>query len=100
MAEDTIVAPGVVRNPERRSGRPTIQCTRVAVEQVINLLAQGETIESAAHQYHITPDQVRDALRYAEQLVHALVAEPSDEELDQLAEQKHANDPHLSEVAE
>ena len=87
MAEDTVVAPGIVRNPERRSGRPTIQGTRIAVEQVLNLLAHGESIESTAYQYGITPDQVRDALRYAEQLVHALVAAPSDEELDRLAQQ-------------
>lgn len=81
MAEDTIVAPGIVRNPERRSGRPSIAGTRIAVEQVLNLHAHGESIESAAYQCRITPDHVCDALRYAERLVHALVADPSNESL-------------------
>lgn len=68
MTADTVVALGIVRNPECRAGRPTVQGTRIAVEQVLNLLAHGESVESRAYQYCITPDQV-----------YVFVDEPSDE---------------------
>jgi len=88
MAEDTadkVVAPGVVTNPGRRHGRPTVQGTRVAVEDVLYALAAGEPVERVTHSYRLSPEQMRHALAYAADLVHALVPALTDDELDDLA---------------
>jgi uncharacterized protein (DUF433 family) len=87
MAEDivdTVVAPGVVTNPGRRHGRPTIQGTRIAVEDVLYALAAGEPPERVAHSYRLSPEQIRHALAYAADLVHALVPPVTDDELDEM----------------
>jgi len=83
---DTVVAPGIVTNPGRQGGRPTIAGTRITVEHVLYNLAVGESVEDILHSFpHLTREQVQAAIRYAADLVHALVPEISDEELDRLA---------------
>lgn len=91
MAEDMIVAPGIVRNPERRGGRPTIQGTRIAVDDVLSALGTDpQAIEAVRRSYpHLTPENVQQAIRYAWTLVHALVPEMSEEELDRLAQEQN-----------
>lgn len=100
MAEDTTVAPGVVTNPERHSGRPTIQGTRIAVEQILYSLAAGDPMEEIQSGYRLTPEQMRDALRYAAGLLRELVPVMSDEELDRLAAEAQQHKVHPSEVAD
>ena len=100
MAEDTVVASGIVTNPERRSGRSTIQGTRLAVDEVLYTIAAGESIEGTASEYRLSPEQVRDAVRYAAGVVRELVPVISDEELDRLAAEAQQRKGHPSEVAD
>lgn len=100
MAEDTVIAPGIVTNPERRSGRPTVQGTRLTVDELLYTIAAGESIEETAREYRLTSEQVRDAVRYAAGLVRALVPAMSDEELDRLAAEVRPRETHQSEVAD
>jgi uncharacterized protein (DUF433 family) len=68
---DTQLAPGIVRNPDRRGGRPTIAGTRITVEDVIARLAGGWTIEDILHAFpHLTREQVLQAISYAVVVVH------------------------------
>lgn len=86
MAEDTVIAPGIVTNPDRRGGRPTLRGTRIAVEDVLYLLAAGEPVERVLDNYpHLTYGDVQHALRYAADLIHGLIPNMSDDELDRLA---------------
>ncbi len=69
---DTQIAPGIVTNPQRQGGRPTIQGTRITVELVLDQLAAGHSIEDILTDYpHLTREHVLHAIAYAAQLVHA-----------------------------
>ena len=100
MAEDTVIAPGIVTNPERRSGRPTIQGTRLTVDELLYAIAAGESVKGTAREYRISPEQVRDAVRYAAGVVRSLVPVMPDEELDRLAGEAQQRKVPPSEVAD
>jgi uncharacterized protein (DUF433 family) len=69
---DTIVAPGIVTNPARLRGRPTIQGTRISVELILDMLARGQTFDDILASYpHLTREQLSAAVRYAQQFVVA-----------------------------
>jgi len=56
-------------NPKVMAGKPVIKGTRVPVEQVLRLLAQGITVEQVLEDYpHLTRDDVMAALLYAAKL--------------------------------
>ena len=68
---DTILAPGVVANPARRRGRPTLAGTRITVEEVMSKLAADWTIEEILDAWpHLTRQQILQAIAYATDLVH------------------------------
>ena len=51
--------------PGRRGGRPTIKGTRVAVDDVLDMLAAGWRPEEVAEELEIPLEAVYEALRYA-----------------------------------
>jgi uncharacterized protein (DUF433 family) len=68
---DTQLAPGIVRNPDRRGGRPTIAGTRITVEDIVVRLAGGWTIEDILHAFpHLVREQVLQAISYAAVVLH------------------------------
>jgi len=68
----------IVSDPEILSGKPVIRGTRVAVEFILNLLAEGWTIEQILENYPtITPEGLRAVFAFAaecmkEELVYEL----------------------------
>ena len=71
---DTQVAPGIVTNPERQGGRPTVAGTRITVEIILDKLAAGRTIDDILVDYpHLTRQKVLDAIAFAAQLVRQVV---------------------------
>ena len=71
-AQDMPLAPGIVRNPARMSGRATIAGTRITVANVLARIAAGQTLEDVLSAYpHLTHQHILDALAYAAQLVEA-----------------------------
>ncbi len=70
-SQDTVVAPGIVTNPARLRGRPTIQGTRLSVELILDLLAHGKFDEIVASYPQLTREQLGAAIGYAKQLVIA-----------------------------
>jgi uncharacterized protein (DUF433 family) len=78
---DTILAPGIVANPARRHGRPTLAGTRITVEEVLGKLAADWSIEEILDAWpHLARQQILQAIAYATDLVHeraeALVGAP------------------------
>jgi uncharacterized protein (DUF433 family) len=55
----------VVVDPNILVGKPTIRGTRLAVEFIIDLLAQGWNTEDIIENYQITIDDVHACLSYA-----------------------------------
>lgn len=51
--------------PGRRGGRPTVKGTRVSVDDILEALASGWSIEEVSENYRIPVEAVREALRYA-----------------------------------
>lgn len=57
---------GVVTNSEVMDGLPVIRGTRIAVYLILEMLEAGLTIDQIVTEYpHLTPDQVRAAVRFA-----------------------------------
>jgi uncharacterized protein (DUF433 family) len=53
-------------------GKPTVRGTRIAVELIIDLLAQGWTQEQLLDSYpSLTPDDIRACLAYASEVLHS-----------------------------
>ncbi|MBI2097952.1 MAG: DUF433 domain-containing protein [Candidatus Vogelbacteria bacterium] len=57
-------------NPKKLVGKPVIKGTRIAVELVLRLLAQGATIEEILRTYpHLTKVQIQACLAYATEVI-------------------------------
>jgi len=57
-------------NPDVLGGKPIISGTRISVEFVVGLLAQGWTVDDVLKEYdHITREDVQECLAYAHQLL-------------------------------
>jgi uncharacterized protein (DUF433 family) len=59
------VYPGISVDPDIRFGKPCIAGTRIDVATIIGALAAGETVETVASEYELSPQQIRTALSYA-----------------------------------
>jgi len=58
--------PNIVATPGIVSGRPRIINTRLSVEFILGLLAEGASVENIVAAYpQITGDQIREAIRFA-----------------------------------
>lgn len=56
----------IVMNPKIMVGKPVIRGTRITVEYVLTLLAQGLSVEEILKDYpHLTSDDVSAVLLYA-----------------------------------
>ena len=67
---ETVVAPGIVTNPARRRGKPTLAGTRITVEEVFDKLVAGRSIEDILEAWpHLTRERVLNAIAYAAGLV-------------------------------
>ena len=62
---DRVVAPGIVVNPDRCSGAPTIQGTRIFADTVAALARDCDGWETLTFDYGITVEQGRQALNWA-----------------------------------
>ena len=59
----------IVIDPEVQHGKPVIRDTRVPVARVLACLAGDMTFAEICQEYDLTPDDIRAAIRYAEELV-------------------------------
>jgi uncharacterized protein (DUF433 family) len=60
----------ITLNPEVLVGKPVIKGTRISVEFIVGLLAQGWTVEDITKEYdHVTEEDVKACLGYAHQLL-------------------------------
>jgi uncharacterized protein (DUF433 family) len=59
-------------NPEVLVGKPVVKGTRLAVEFIIELLAQGWTEEQILHSYPgLTHEDIQACLAYASNMLHS-----------------------------
>ena len=57
-------------NPKVMVGKPVIKGTRIPVDAILGRLAEGWTLEEIIEDFpHITKEDVRAAIRYAESIV-------------------------------
>ncbi len=61
----------IVIEPNILVGKPTVKGTRIAVEFIIDLLAQGWSTEDILANYQITSDDLRACLSYAGEALKA-----------------------------
>ena len=58
----------IVLDPAVSHGKPIIRGTRVPVTVVVGSLAGGMTFEEVQHEYDVTADDIRAALRFVGEL--------------------------------
>lgn len=61
----------IVVEPTVLVGKPTIKGTRIAVEFIIDLLAQGWSTEDIIENYGVTVEDIRACLSYANEALKA-----------------------------
>ncbi len=67
----------IVSNPQIMMGKPTIAGTRITVESILERLAAGESQEQILRANpRLSPDDIRAALAFAAQVLHADVIYP------------------------
>lgn len=67
----------IVSNPQVVMGKPTIAGTRITVESILERLAAGESQEQIlGANPRLSPDDIRAALAFAAQVLHADVIYP------------------------
>jgi uncharacterized protein (DUF433 family) len=67
----------VVSNPLVMMGKPTIAGTRITVESILERLAAGESQDQIIEANpRLSPDDIRAALAFAAQVLHADVIYP------------------------
>ena len=59
----------IVMDPQIQHGKPVIRDTRVPVARVLGGLAGGMSFEEICREYDLTPEDIRAAIHYAEELV-------------------------------
>ena len=51
--------------PEVCNGKPVIKGTRITVQLILELLANGWSIKDITEEYNLTEEQVKEAIKYA-----------------------------------
>lgn len=59
------ISPGIVIDPDIKSGKPVIKGTRVPVDLLLGWLAGGLTYEQVMREYDLTYENILSVLRYA-----------------------------------
>lgn len=57
----------ITADPAVLVGKPVLRDTRLAVEFILGLIAQGWPEQEITRNYHITPEQVRACVAYAQE---------------------------------
>lgn len=57
----------IVADPAVLVGKPVIRGTRLAVEFILGLIAQGWSEQEIARNYRLTTDQIRACVSYAQE---------------------------------
>ena len=68
MSRKVVILPGyrwLEVMPGKRGGRPTVKGTRVTVDDILEALASGWSVEEVAENYRIPLEAVYEALRFA-----------------------------------
>ena len=61
----------IVLNPEILGGKPTIEGTRLSVDHILGLLADGMSQQEIVDSYpELAIDDVRSAIQYAAEAIH------------------------------
>ncbi len=66
----------IVIDPQIQHGKPVIRGTRVPVSRILGGLAGGMSFQEISAEYEVTPDDIRAAIQYAEQLVEEQTHHP------------------------
>jgi uncharacterized protein (DUF433 family) len=59
----------IIIDPELQHGKPVIRGTRVPVARILGGLAGGMTFDEICREYDVTVEDIRAAIKYAEELV-------------------------------
>lgn len=59
----------IIIDPELQHGKPVIRGTRLPVARILGGLAGGMTFEEVCREYDVTIDDIRAAIKYAEELI-------------------------------
>lgn len=66
-------------NPKKLGGKPVIRGTRIAVEQILNILATGIAVEEILKDFpQLTRDDVYAAMHYASKLMEDFQVYPKE----------------------
>ncbi len=62
----------IILNPDVLAGKPVVKGTRLSVEFIVDLLAQGWSESEIVRNYPgLEPEDIRACLSYASELLHA-----------------------------
>ena len=53
-----------------RHGKPTIEGTRITVDEVLHMLKNGMTYDEIEKEYGLTKDHILSVIRYLDSMVH------------------------------
>jgi uncharacterized protein (DUF433 family) len=89
MAPEVRPSAGIVIDPARRRGKPTLEGTRITVDEILDKIETVENIDDILQDWpHLTREGIERAIAYARQLVHQQSAEPSrDENLEDILDE-------------
>ena len=73
----TEIAPHIVIDPKLRFGKPTVQGTRITVDEVLGWLAGGMTAEEIEREYGVPQQNVLAVIAYAASFVMGEAIEAS-----------------------
>jgi len=59
----------IIIDPEIQHGKPVIRGTRVPVARILGGLAEGMTFDKICREYDVSTEDIRAAIKYAEELV-------------------------------
>jgi uncharacterized protein (DUF433 family) len=75
--DENIVRERIVTDTKTYSGKPTIRNTRIAVEHMLGMLADGATQDEILTNYpFLEKDDIRACVVYAQQIVSSEQVEP------------------------
>ena len=59
----------IIIDPEIQHGKPVIRGTRMPVVRILGGLAGGMTFDEISREYDVSAEDIRAAIKYAEELV-------------------------------